>query len=623
MIKEGYFVRVLGLLFFIVILNVPKSVCQNQSEADSLKIVLEQNRGISDSLRMILLSVIMVKSSSPDEVLKYSAMLLDELKDKKHIEYRVRAHRVRGVAYRQKGHLESSLKSLFLSVKLASDNQLSHDEAKGYLDIAATYTSNNQFKNALLYENKALKILRQNGTKEQLAINLINTGYSYYNLNLMDSALLLYNEAEPIFDSIDLDIGKAYTIGNRALVYWKQGKYITAEQDLLQAIEMLEPLGDQYGIADYHNQLGRFYTEQKNIEAAINHTIQALDLAKSLDLKEQIRDATQLLSQLYAEQDDYAKAFEFQNQFIAYKDSIENTETTKEMADLRTEFEVSLREKEIDLLEERQLLNRTYIIIAIIMLVFAVVVLLYFRQRFLNTRLIAKQERKQHDEKIRNLLSSQETKTLQSMVKGQESERKRLAQELHNHFGSLLATIKVNINGIDENAIPNHQTLTKLIDQACNDIRNTSHELNMGISNDFGLVSALKELTDHLQTANGIKVEFSASINKGCIQSEDEIIIYRIIQELVSNVLKHARATRLSICLTYFIEENLMNILVLDNGQGFDTQIINSKKSGIGLKSLVALIQGLNGEISFDSNPSSGTTVNIDLPMNSFNHEVI
>ncbi|KLT68010.1 hypothetical protein AB674_19910 [Flavobacterium sp. ABG] len=589
-------------------------MAQNQARADSLKLLLVKTDTLSSKAKMGIYAKIAAHSSSPDEVLLYANKLLEMASIDKQFTYVIEAYQSIGVAYRLKGNLKMALKNLFKSAELAiqykNDKLLTSD----YLEIANTYMSNNDFKNAIVYNKKAIAVIRLHGNKEQLAINLLNTGFSYYRLNELDSALSLYNEAAPIFDEIDLEIGKAYTIGNRALVYWKQGKYAIAEKDLLRAITMLDLLGDTFGMADYHNQLGRIYSELKQTEKAINHTLKALNMAKVLDLKEQIRDAALLLSELYEVEKDYPKAFRYQSQYIAYKDSIENTEATKQLANLRTDFEVTQKEKEIALLEKRQLSNRIYIIVTVFLLLFAILLLLYFRQRFKNTRLMAHNERNQHDEKIKKLLNTQETKTLQSMVQGQENERKRIARELHNHFGSLLATIKVNLNAIDEKSISNHQTLTILVDQACTDIRNLSHELNMGISDNFGLVPALKELTAHLQQVNGLEVEFKAAMCQEQMSSENEIIVYRIVQELVSNVLKHAAATKLSILLTCFDDENLINILVQDNGKGFNVTEKSKEISGMGLKTLKEIIFNLQGDIKFDSNPASGTTVNIDLP---------
>ncbi|MDI1256338.1 MAG: sensor histidine kinase [Flavobacterium sp.] len=602
------------LFCFLLLGSGLTAMAQNQAKADSLKLLLVKNDTLSPKSKMSIYAKISVHSSSPNEVLLYANKLLEMASNNEQPIYIIEAYQSIGVAYRLKGNLKMALKNLFKSADLAIEYANNKLLTSDYLEIANTYTSNNDFKNAIVYNKKAIAIIRLHGNKEQLAINLLNTGFSYYRLNELEPALALYNEAAPIFDAIDLEIGKAYTIGNRALVYWKQDKYVIAEQDLLKAIKMLDRLGDKFGMADYHNQLGRLYSEKGKIEEAIDHTLTALDMAKALDLKEQIRDASLLLSELFEAKKDYGKAFAYQTQYIAYKDSIENTETTKQIANLRTDFEVSQKEKEIALLEKRQLLNRIYIMVTIFLLLFAVLVLLYFRQRFQNARLTTENERNQHDEKIRNLLNTQETKALQSMVQGQENERKRLARELHNHFGSLLATIKVNLNAIDEKSISNHHTLTTLVDQACADIRNLSHALNMGISDNFGLVPALKELTAHLQQVNGLDVEFSAAMCQEQMSSENEIIIYRIVQELVSNVLKHAEATKLSILLTCFDDESLINILVHDNGKGFDVAEEPEDIFGMGLKTLREMISDLQGEIKFDSNPASGTTVNIDLP---------
>lgn len=610
--------RVVLLLVFAAVMFGFKKRCfgQNQAKADSIKQVLALFSNVAESKRVELLDQIAQLSSSPDEILQFADRLLQIVQKKNEYKtYQIKAYRYKGVAFRLKGDLKKSLESLLKAAKVAEDEGQDYNLAQTYLEVANTYSANNDFKNSLHYETKAIEIVRLGDNKQQLAINLLNTGYSYYKLKYLDSALLLYNEAEPIFEEIKLPLGNAYVVGNRALVYWKQGDLQKAERDLLRAIEMLKPLGDQFGMADYHNQLGNIFLEQNEIEKTIWHTEKALSMGKELGLKEQIRDASLLLSQLYTRKQQYQKALEYQTQFIAYKDSVENTEQTKKMADMRTEFEVNLREKEIDVLEKGQKLQRTYIIIAVILLLLSIVILLYFRQRFRTTKLMAAADRKQQNDRIKDLLSSQETKALQAMVKGRDGERKRLAQELHNHFGSLLATIKVNLNGLHTTESPKHETINKLVEQACTDVRNLSHSLNMGISDNFGLVPALKELTAHLQLSGGLKVELATSMGDHQLDSENEIIIYRIVQELVSNVLKHADASKLSISLTYFEEEGLVNIMVEDNGKGFDMATVELEADGMGLGSLNEMVVSLQGDIKFDSHPNMGTTVNIDLPI--------
>lgn len=585
---------------------------QNQKEADSILGILNQDKNISDSISTNLIYLLTIKSSLPEDKLTYADLLLEKSKSYRHTYYSIQAYNAKGVAYRLKGDLESSLKNLFESARLATTYNNPVFEAEAYSEISNTYIANNDFSNSLVYQTKAIDIFREHKINKQLCIALLNTGFNYYTIGEYDIALSLYDEAEPIFEIVEMTIGKAYTIGNRALIYWKQGDYKKAEKDLFIALQMLEPLGDQFGMADYHNQLGAIYLEQNNVEKAIFHTQKSMSMAEDLGLKEQLRDAAHLLSKLYKNKGEYQEALQYQTQYIAYKDSLENKEQTKKIADIRTDFEVSLKEKEIDLLEKREILNTTYIIIAIILLFLSIVLLLYFRQRFLTTNLIASREKKEHNDKIKNVLKDQETKVLQSMIKGRDQERKHLAQELHNHLGSILATIKVNINSIKADSIPNHTTITTLVDQACSDIRTISHSLNMGVSEDFGLALALKELTTHLKESNELKVELSISMCEGLLDAEEEIIIYRIIQELISNVLKYAKANKLSILLICFEEENLINILIQDDGIGFNTE---EKHDGMGLKTTRQTVKHLGGDISIDSNSNSGTTVNIDLPI--------
>lgn len=603
------------VLIHLIVLIPQFSCSQDKQVADSLKSLLESKH--SDKLtieqKIDVLSQLGALVTAPNEILHYGNQLklIHSNGDQTHL---ILAHQFIGVAYRMKGELKRSLENLITSTEKAIEQSAYNYQIQGYLEIANTYTANQDHSNALHYELKAIEIGRRHGDSLELGINLLNTGFSYYSLEKYDSSLLLYNEAEPIFTQIPLPIGNAYVTGNRALVYWKQGKMEDAIHDLFLAIDLLEPLGDDYAISDYHIQLGKIFHERNEVKQAIFHTERGISLAKQLDLKETISDGALLLSQLYQELKQFEKALQYHHEHLSYRDSVENTEQTKTMANMRTEFEVNLREKEISLLEQQQELQWTYIVIAIIMFVAAFIFLLYFRQRYHNSRLLREAEQKQHDDDIYKLLASRETQALQSMVNGRDQERIRISQELHNHFGSLFATIKMNLNGIKHKS-PREETIVKLVDQACTDIRSLSHSLNMGISEGFGLIPALKDLVVHLSNSGEMQVEFSDAMNGEQLDSEGEIFVYRIIQELVGNALKHARASELSISLTHFDEEQLVNVLVEDNGDGFDPAAIDPNKAGMGLRTLEEMVGNYQGEVSIDSNALRGTTISIDLPI--------
>ncbi len=585
---------------------------QDLSRTDSLKQLLSISN-LERNWRLEYLLEVAVFSPDPADKENFARRLLDEIGPEDSAKYWIDGYHALGVASRMNGDLQAALSHLFGSAKQASVAGELELLGDAYVEIATTYRLNEEYQKALLYQNRAVDIYRQQGSSQRLALNLLNTGYAYYSLEKYDSALLCYNEAEPILNQINLTIGQAYVMGNRALVFWKIGRTRQAEEDLLQAIEMLQPLGDQYGMADYHNQLGNLYRERGLTEKATFHLQKGLTMALDLDLKEQIRDASLTLSGLYADNDQYAEAYAHHRQYLGYRDSIQNDATTRQMADLRTAYEVDLREKEIGILQRDKQLQWIYILVAITLLALFIVLFLLYRQRLITQKLESVAVQKGHEEEVQNLLEVQEKKAFESMIVGRENERKRLAGELHNHLGSLLATVKMNLNGVEQQ---DHRILTlhQLVDQAYSDVRELSHALNMGVSDDFGLTPALNELIGHLSATGNLKIEFQSAMEGIKLDLAWEVVIYRMIQELVSNILKHAGATHMSLLLTYFEDDELLNIMVTDNGRGFEPAP-NPASGGIGLSGIQTMVESLDGELEIDSQPSQGTTISIDLPI--------
>jgi len=375
--------RILGLTIILLFSINYFISAQNQTRADSLIALLKDVTEI-DSTRLGIIYEVAVTSTSPGFKLQYSNLLIQESKRIDNLHFEAAGYHITGVAYRLKGNLEKALSFLFKSAEL-SEKQLQEVElSETYAEIATCYTLNKDPKNALVYSEKAIDITRKVGSQTNLGLQLINLGYDYYTVNDFASAIKHYREAEVIFDSIRLPIGKAYTIGNRALVYWKQGKNQKAKKDLIEAISMLSPLGDQYGMADFNNQLGKIYFEEDKINKAILYTETGLEMAINEDLKEQVRDAALLLSKLYKKQGNFMKAFEFQSQYISYKDSIQNQETTKRLADLRTDYEVGQKQAELELVEAQQDAERrqSYIIgasMAAVLLLIGIIAYIQYR----------------------------------------------------------------------------------------------------------------------------------------------------------------------------------------------------------------------------------------------------
>lgn len=601
------------LMGFFILFETP-SLGQDQRIADSLRTIYEAGVTQADEQLELLRNLSFHEVNNPKLAIKYAIELIELANAQNNHIYSYRGYHQKGSNEQRLGNLEEALESFISAIENARKANYLLGEGAGLSAMADIYSASNNHQNAMLYYRRAITILRKASDSTVLASAIMNAGDEYLTYGDYDSALLFFKESGELFEAMDHQIGTAFNLGNIGIAYANTGQNDLAEENINQAISILEEARDFYPICFYLISMADVFLDRGDVNTAIEYAEKSLTLATQYELKQQISDANLKLSELFELLGEHNQSLAFYKNHVAYRDSVNNLETVQNMADQRTEFEVSLREKEIEVLEKDKQLQGIYIIVALILLVAFVLLFLLSRQRLITNKLAAKAERDQHEKDVQDLLQGQEKKALQSMITGREKERKHLAGELHNHLGSLLATAKMNLNGI-ENDDPRINTLHDLVDQVYNDIRNLSHALNMGVSEDFGLISALKELVEHLSNTGKLRVEFNAAAGSCQIPLEQEIVIYRVIQELVSNILKHSKATEMSLLLTCFEDDHLLNIMVSDNGKGFDTTANSGDSDGMGLSSLGEMISSLHGEMEIDSQLGKGTTVNIDLPL--------
>tara|TARA_R100000005_G_scaffold95903_1_gene79417 strand:- start:5783 stop:8182 length:2400 start_codon:yes stop_codon:yes gene_type:complete len=582
-----------------------------------------------------------------------------------------------GTYYFDVGKYQTAIEKFQEAVKIYSKGNHQEDLARNYNNVGSAYLRLGYYQLALNFYLKALDEYRALGLK-------LEEGNTYYNIGALHSymsnipeALNYYLESLRIYESMDNDLDKADVFLGLGEVYLKDNN----PEDALKYYKMSEDLyikkgrpGDlalvQHGYGKAYAQLEQYqkakayyqetilrkkeqndvndlgnvynslavtnYKAKEYNEALINYK-KGLEIAEELKLPALTRGSLIGLSEVYEALGDSKRAYQYRLQYETVKDSLDNVEKSRQLAEIREIYESEKKDEQISQLElENQVVNAkseanaalaakeaanklVFIILAIALFVLALIFYFYFRQRLVLTKLKVNEEKESHNKEVNQLMVQQQTKTLEAMVEGQEQERKRIAKELHDHFGSLMATVKVNLTTVASNkeVTPESelqmQHLAKLVDQACVDIRSLSHTMHVGISEAFGLVPALKDLTNSISQSGKIQVSFHASNCAEKLDSTIEITAYRVIQELVSNVLKHAKATKLTIQLTCL--EDIINIIVEDNGRGFDADFLMKNSQGMGLKSLQERITELHGEFEVDSRSEKGTTVIIDLPI--------
>lgn len=314
---------------------------------------------------------------------------------------------------------------------------------------------------------------------------------------------------------------------------------------------------------------------------------------------------------LYANLEKYDSAFHLLKKAYLQEFQLDFRRNALEINRLNVELETQEKENaNLRLRQTRFWLVASLVGVALLLLVS------YFA--YANQRIKNKAQAHQAQLRVVKLLKEQEQIGINAMLDGQDKERQRIANELHDHLGSLLTTVKFHFNafrnqysGADGQAKQLIETTDRLLDEAYQQTRSIAHMKNAGVSGQEGLVPALKNFASKVSTMNLLTIEVNDHGMDKRLDNTLEITIFRIIQELISNIVKHAHASHVVINLTQ--HESSLNIMVEDNGVGFKVEDVKPT-AGMGLHSIQKRVESTGGTVAIESVLKNGTTVIIDLP---------
>jgi signal transduction histidine kinase len=240
-------------------------------------------------------------------------------------------------------------------------------------------------------------------------------------------------------------------------------------------------------------------------------------------------------------------------------------------------------------------------IVVVILVVFLFLFVIIYQRRMIKNQVV-----------LRQLQDEKQSDLLNAIFETQETERKRLAEDLHDSVGQVLSAIKLNLHRLEKDSQNTLLSDTrKLTDECIQEIRNIIHNVLPPVLTDFGLLDALKALCDKLGQTTQIKITFTKNLPDERFPSEIELTLYRIAQELFGNAVKHSGATAIQLLITK--ETGYLVMTFSDNGIGFD---IDNVKHGFGLKNLESRARFINGKIHTYTKPQNGTltTIKVHLP---------
>jgi signal transduction histidine kinase len=293
---------------------------------------------------------------------------------------------------------------------------------------------------------------------------------------------------------------------------------------------------------------------------------------------------------------------------IRVSDSILNTDVTKQIAEMGTKYETEKKEQENLLLKKDnkiKSLSLWFLIIGLLLTV-ATFYLIFNRNKMKQKTLLQAEMLKQQELRSKAVLDAEET------------ERQRIAKDLHDGIGQMLSAVKLNLSTvqskitINENEKLLFQNAISLVDDSVKEVRSISHNMMPNMLIKKGLANAVRDFIDKL-SGTTLKIDLEITGMNERLESTLESILFRVLQELVNNIIKHAQANHITIQLLKF--ENEITIMIEDNGVGFKVDDTLQSDKGIGLKNIISRIDFLKGNINFDSTINKGTTVTIDIPL--------
>lgn len=461
---------------------------------------------------------------------------------------------------------------------------------------------------------ESLKIVEDLNIKDDMARAHLNLGVIFYEQKQTRKSIYHYQEALTLKSVIEADV-LANLYKNLGAAYFELNQPDSTKFFYEKSSDILSSTDNVRGLSEIEYALGAFHAEQGQQQAALNHFNQALEVLKVNKLSNPTIELSIIdrLSQLYNEIGEYELAFQWKELYENLKDSL-NT-LILGAANYKSNYEEQQRkiekiESELEI-QQLQKMKIIYLLIGIaLFLIFgATVALMTLRQR---------RRKRETEREIDDLLRDQEINNNYARIEGQDEERRRIAQDLHDRLGSMLSTVKLYFSALDNKMdlirLENREQYSKanqLLDEACDEVRKVSHDLHSGVLKKFGLKAQLEELAETINETKQIELRLLTHKFGDRLETKLEVNIYRIIQELIGNALKHARASILSVQLNRFGE--IIHILVEDNGVGFSEELV-SEKGGLGLSGVKSRVEALNGKMNIDSTAGRGTTITIDIP---------
>jgi two-component system, NarL family, sensor kinase len=471
---------------------------------------------------------------------------------------------ITGELYRRKANYAQSLIHFNEAVATAEGLNDASAMSKAYNALAIFYVNIKDFKNGLHIHKKALAINKQLNNTYYIQNSLSNIGILYRELGQYKEALVNHKESLRILYSLNDSTEISYVLNEIGVDFRGLGKYDSAINYISSAIVIREQMKEYGEIAYSYSNLGHCYELMKDIEKSSAYYHKAIVISKQIKNNRQLSDNYLKLSNMFSAFNKNDSAFIYSKLYNTMRDSLLADDNQSIVQDLTIKY--NIKEKDLKIREQSLALRvRNGILIAVLFLAGSIFYNLFNRQ---------KRKKAEYQNNIKQLELDKLEQSMSKLLEGEEKERKRLGAELHDGVGQKLTVLKMTLDA--NNASEKDLQLLK---EAMNDIRDMSHNLMPSAIN-YGLINAIKDLANKVNMSEKIVCEIDNFVPDDFeIPIEKTQTIYRIIQEIINNILKHAQANKIGIYLNN--QDGVNEIEIIDNGIGIKPEDITNS-SGIG-----------------------------------------
>ncbi|WP_156900326.1 tetratricopeptide repeat-containing sensor histidine kinase [Flavobacterium filum] len=590
-------------------------------------------------LLYILLSSIFIQAQNPDinkieKLLKEgkSLSIINYLKDfekNTNDENLALIFYYKAKAYANENQMDKALNYLLKAQKKYS---ILKNENKVYelkLEIAEIYSSFNHVKNeAPKLFNEYIAFANRTKNDSMMAIGLykkaihllindsISKARSYYfkalshNIKTNDKNTLVN-----IYNGLAVIYNEKLNLPDSAIYYLSKNLLLNKNADRVNEL-----------CKNYVN-LAASFTHKKNYIKAIEY----LEEAEKLPITEHVKRLKNLIllfkSKNFEKIGDYKTAYELLSEYAQNESEYNQEDIDNKLSEFHVYFQTQEKSLENEnlksqnkILEKTQKIDKLILIILLGFIVTTIVIAFLWVKNLKKKNTINEQQIELQKEKMNSILKEQELQNIDIMLESQEKERVKLANELHDNLGSMLATLRLNFQNLkrqkgdlEEQESKLYEKTDELIEEAYQKVRNLAHYKNLGVIGNEGLVPAVKSMADKMSILNLLDINVIPFGLKERLDNQLEVGIFRMIQELCTNIIKHAKASQVNIYITQHNHTDI-NIIIEDNGFGFEVNKLNSN-TGMGLKNIEKKVEQMGGSFTIDSILGKGTTIIIDLPL--------